>query len=395
MSSVPVICPNCYRSIPAPKLGSDGLVRCDVCHHAFPPGGAADSSTASPAYKPLPTYPISTSLSAPPTKYQPAYPPASGPQSTGNPGMVACGIIALFGVMGLACCGAAGVVFYSLGNQQLANQNLNPPQAFNQPINPPVVNPPDINPGPQPFPQIPGPIYPEVPQPMIPKLPSIDSSPFEPVTPTISGTPAAAPAPQTLDEFLQAMKTVEVTGFNARQLLDDFNRLPVEESRRGEVIDALLQLLNRSGIHGSGLMSGPGQTTLENWMTKAEATKVAEFAAADANHFARRHLLQQLAKVGGDAKTAKALVPLLKDPVSTFTLPEVFEKIGPEAEDALLSEVDGAEIPARRAIYTVLGKIGGKKSAEKLQARIKSGEGFDRVFGAQALNQIKSRGADK
>lgn len=396
MSGISVVCPNCYRNIPAPAFSGDGQIRCDGCGHSFPAVGAAPATSAPstpPAFKPTPSYePISSTIPAPQAKYQPAYPPASGPQKTGNPGLVACGMVAMFGVMGLLCCGALGVVVYGLGNQQWANNGANAP-VFNPPnFNPPNFNPPNFNPpiAPQPFP--------EIPQPVFPDIPAIDSSPFEPVAPpgsSIPGTPAAAPEPKTLDDFLQAMQTIDPTHFTARQLLDELNKLPVEDSRRGEVVDALLKLLGRAGVHAGGLLAGPGQTTLENWMSKAEATKVAKFAAEDTNHFARRQLLEQLAKVGGDAKTAEALLPLLKDPVSTFKLPEVFEKIGPEAEDALLSQFDTVEIPARQALYSTLAKIGGKKSAEKLQARIDKGEGFDRVFGTKALNQIKSRGSDK
>lgn len=398
MSAVPVTCPNCYRSIAAPSAGGDGQVRCDACGHAFSAAGVVQAPSAPAIFKPTTRYqPISTSLPAPQVKYQPAYPPASGPQKTGNPGLVACGMVALFGVMGLLCCGALGIVVYGLGNQQIANNEVNPPP-FNPPaFNPPPFNPPNFNPPPVNPPIVPPP-FPEIPQPVFPEVPTVDSSPFEPVTPpgvNIPGTPGAAPAPKTLDDFLQAMRTIDPMNFTARQLLDEMNKLPVDESRRGEVIDALLQLLGRAGVHASGLLAGPAQTTLEIWMSKAEATKVAEFAAGDAQHFSRRHLLKQLARVGGDPKTAEALLPLLKDPTSTFTLPEVFEKIGPEAEDALLSQVDAAEIPARRALYSALAKVGGKKSAEILQARIDKGEGFDRVFGAQALNQINSRRTDQ
>jgi hypothetical protein len=375
-------------------VGGDGQVRCDGCGHAFAAAGAAPAPSAPPAFKAASSFqPISTTLPAPPVKYQPAYPPASGPQKTGNPGLVACGIVALFGVMGLLCCGALGVVVYQLGNQQIADNDAVAPPFNPPPFNPLSSNPPPINPPgvPPPFPEIP-------PPPLVPEVPTVDSSPFVPVTPpevSIPGTPLAAPPPKTLDDFLQAMRTIDPMNFTARQLLDEMNRLPVEEGRRGEVIEALLQMLGRAGVHASGLLAGPAQTTLENWMSKAEATKVAEFAAGEAQHFSRRHLLKQLARVGGDAKTAEALLPLLMDPTSTFTLPEVFEKIGPEAEDALLSQVDAAEIPSRRALYSALAKVGGKKSAEILQARIDKGDGFDRVFGAQALHQIQSRGTDQ
>ena len=380
MSGMPVLCPNCYRTIPAPAVGSDGQILCDGCGHAFPARSAAAAPSAPPAFKPTPSYqPIvqSPANSVPSGKYQPVYPPASGPQKTGNPGLVACGIVALFGVMGLLCCGALSVVMYGLGNQQLANHDANMP-AFNSNPNPPVA--------PQPPPVIA--------PPGIPNSPVIEPSPFEPVSQD-AVTRAGVPVPKTLDDFLRAMQTIDPMNFTARQLLDDLNRLPVEEGRRGEVVDALLPFLDRAGIHASGLLAGPGETTLENWVTKVESTKVAEFAAETTNHFARLRLLQHLAKVGGDAQTAEALLPLLKDPVSAFNLPDVFEKIGSEAEDALLTEIDTPDISARRAIYASLAKIGGKKSAEKLQARINRGEGFDRVFGAQALSQIKSRSFDK
>src|SRR4029079_11042453 len=52
--SVPVICPHCYKNIPGPTAGSDGLVHCDACGHAFPPAGASVGNSAPPAYKPLP-----------------------------------------------------------------------------------------------------------------------------------------------------------------------------------------------------------------------------------------------------------------------------------------------------------------------------------------------------
>lgn len=383
---VPVICPHCYKNIQTPNAGSDGLVRCDACGHAFPAAGASAAS-APPAYEPLPSYQPSYSTSTttpPPGKYKPAYPPASGPQNPGNPGLVACGMIAMFGVVGLLCCGALGFVVYGLGNQQLADQAANPP-AFNPPnFNPPNFNPPNFNPpiGQQPFPDIPQPVFPE--------LPKIDAdNPFEPAA-SIPGTPTP-PAPKTLDDFLQTMQTIDTTNFTASKMLEEFNALPVEEGRRTEVVDALLKLLGRAGVHGRGLLAGPAQITLENWTSEAQATSVAQFAAGDTNHFARRHLLEVLAKVGGDAETAKALVPLIKDPSLTFTLPDVFAKIGPEAEEPLLTQLETSEGLSRRALFAALGKVGGQKSAEKLQALINGRDGLDRIFGGQALNEIKSR----
>jgi hypothetical protein len=383
--SVPVVCPHCYKNIQTPGAGSDGLVHCDACGHAFPATGAPAATSAPAAYKPLPSYQpsYSTSTTTPsPGKYQPVYPPASGPQNAGNPGLVACGMIAMFGVMGLLCCGALGFVVYGLGNQKLANQAANPPA-----INPPNLGPPNLNP--QNFNQ------PNFNPPIGPQLEA--DNPFESVVPPPASVPGiqTMPAPKTLDDFLQAMQTIDTTGFTARTMLEEFNTLPVEEGRRTEVVDAVLQLLGRAGVHARWVLAGPGETTLEVWTSKEQATNVARFAAGDANHHARHHLLKVLAKVGGDAETAKALLPLVKDPVSSFTLPDVFARIGPDAEEVLLSQIDTEDITARRALYSSLAKVGGKKSAERLQAKINSGEGFDRVFGAQALNEIKSRESNK
>lgn len=388
MSSVPVTCPHCYKSLHPAKVGGDGVVRCDACGHAFPASGSYAPGAAPPAYKPLPSYPLpqaSPVAAIPGGKYQPVYPPASGPQNPGNPGLVACGIIVGLGVMGLLCCGSLAVVVYGLADQPLANQNVNPANPAN-PVNPPVVNPQQFNPpiAPQPFPQIPPPVFPDA--------LGNPSDPFEPVLPPRIGVPGTpAPTPKSLNDFVQAMGTIDAMNFTARQLLDEFNTLPVEEGRRTEVVDALLQLLSRAGVHAGGLMAGPGQTALENWTSEDQATKVAEFAAGDTNHFARRPLLNVLAKVGGDAETAKALLPLLKDPGMMFTLPDVFAKIGPEAEDPLLEQLEKSDQLTRRTLYESLGKIGGAKSKEKLQALVKGGAGLDRIFGGRALSEIERR----
>jgi hypothetical protein len=174
-------------------------------------------------------------------------------------------------------------------------------------------------------------------------------------------------------------------------LLEEFNALPVEEGRRTEVVDALLGLLGRAGVHAGGLMAGPGQITLENWTSKDQATSVARFAADEGNHFARRQVLTVLTKVGGDAETAKTLLPLLKEPSLFGLLPDVFAKIGPDAEEPLLTQLDTADRLARRTLFEALGKVGGAKSKERLQGIVKSGQGIDKVFGGQALAEINRR----
>jgi hypothetical protein len=290
-------------------------------------------------------------------------------------------MVAMFGVMGLLCCGALSVVVYGLGNQRLANNGANMP-AFNQPA---PVDAPNFNP-PRPFPDGPPPI---------PGFPAADSIPFEsvgPPWPGIPGTPAAAaPAPKTLDDFLQAMQTIDVTSFAARTMLEEFNKLPVEEGRRTEVVEALLKMLGRAGVHAGGILAGPGETTLENWTSKAQATSVAGFAADDANHFARPHLVKVLAAVGGDAETAKALLPLLKEPSAGRALVDVFAKIGPEAEEPLLTQLESAEHFARITLFDVLGKVGGAKTKAKLETLLKSGKGLDSGLGRKALREIQLR----
>src|SRR5688500_6408249 len=99
MSSIPSICPNCYRNIHAPVMMPDGFIRCDGCGHAFPPAGSSPYAS-SPALGPPHTYgappqqpygsaPAPTPVGGAPfgaPGYQPSYPPPSGPQKPGNPG---------------------------------------------------------------------------------------------------------------------------------------------------------------------------------------------------------------------------------------------------------------------------------------------------------------------
>lgn len=410
MSSVPVTCPRCYKTEYTPSPASDGLVRCDACGHAFPVGGGNPAGKfVPPPFPPTPGMQpaYSAPMSAPGGKYAPSYPPASGPQNPGNPGLMACGVIVGLGFLCLLCCGGVGGFLYFLADEQLvAHQNINPPPVNPPPFVPPQFDPPQFNPAvpdlnqpvfnpplPRPFPDIPPPVLPE------PAFPGVaDDNPFEPFTPP--GDPAkppaapatpAPPSPKTLDDFITAMGTIDASRFTARQLLDDFNMLPVEEARRDDVVDALLELLKRAKIQAAGLMAGPGEVTLENWATEAHATKIAEFAAEEENRFARRPLLKVLAKIGGDVETAKALLPLMKDISVRRELTDTFTKIGPEAEEPLLTQLDTADRLPKMALFEVLGKIGGAKSKEKLQALIRDGEGFDKVFGAKALNEIQSR----
>src|SRR5688500_15971810 len=117
MSSIPTICPNCYKSIHAPVMMPDGFVRCGSCGHGFPPAGTSTYSALPTAAQPFgpPTFPSSpTPFSAPsvppvagysPANYQPSYPPVSGPQNQGSPGLVACGVVVVLALMASVCCG--------------------------------------------------------------------------------------------------------------------------------------------------------------------------------------------------------------------------------------------------------------------------------------------------
>jgi hypothetical protein len=328
-----------------------------------------------------------------PVKYATAYPPASGPKNPGNPGLMACGVVALLGVFGLTCCGGVSWMLVRLVDQ---------PLAMNQPLFPPGnVNPP---PGIPPF-DFPQPKFPAIPAPQFPEIPKIEPvSPFEPVSPGpvppievpgIPSTPPESPAatPKTVDEFIQALNTVDVRGFKARPLLEQLNALPVEEARRVEVVEAVLGLLKRSGVYVGGLLAGPGEEVLEKWAGLTQATRLAQFAAADTNHNARREVLLVIAKIGGDAETAKALLPLLSDASLVFVLPNVFAKIGPEAEDVLLAHLDVVDQRGKHALYDSLGKVGGAKSKAKLQSIVSSGKGIDRGLGGKALREIEAREA--
>src|SRR5688500_14149898 len=103
MSAAPIVCPHCYKTIHTPNVEAGGLVRCDACGHAFPLGGIPQGSAAPPPFKPLPVFQPGAvaSAHAPGGKYQPAYPPATGPQNPGNPGLVACGVVVALGFFGL------------------------------------------------------------------------------------------------------------------------------------------------------------------------------------------------------------------------------------------------------------------------------------------------------
>src|SRR5688572_15474879 len=146
MSSIPTICPNCYKSIHAPVMMPDGFVRCDSCGHAFPPTGASPYSTPSSAAQPFGPPPFSSSpppysgsvpgASLPPiggytpASYQPSYPPVGGPQKQGSPGLVACGVVVALGLMASACCGGGAFLIYTKTKDIAQN---NPPINFPQP----------------------------------------------------------------------------------------------------------------------------------------------------------------------------------------------------------------------------------------------------------------------
>jgi hypothetical protein len=358
-----------------------------------------------PAYQ-SPSYGSAPGTAGPPyaattdSKFAPAYPPAGGPQKPGNPGLVACGVVALFGLLGLVCCGGVGFVFYNAANEfQLAN---NQPAPDPPPFNAPNFNPPNFNPpiAPQPI-QIPPinipqhefpPITPPITPPVIPEVPTID--PFEPIVPpptipgvSIPGTPAG---PRTLDTVLGELKAVDPSNFNARQLLTELSTMQVEDARRGDVVDAVLNLWQRSANQGF-VLAGPGQAALEKWATSAESTKLARFAAEDKNQPMRRSLLLVIAKNGGDAETAKAILPMMSEPSMIFPIRDALEKIGPAAEDPLLEYLDAnsGQNP-NLFLYQTLGKIGGQKTKTRMQALAES-RGPASGFGRIALRELEKR----
>lgn len=436
MSSVPLICPHCYKSLPGIAAGADGLVRCHACGHAFPPSGGASSGYAppsfsssstvsartvspvyqSPPYKGQASYGTAPSGSFSPPynstlpvggKFAPAYPPASGPQNRGSPGMIACGVITGFALLGLLCCGGAGAALYFVDEEQVAQ---NPgPIPFNPPNNfpPPVIIPPPN------MPQRPGPVFPDTLPGMEPVLPvpSFTVPPFpgtpsltpivpDPIAPipsftvpppvSIPGVPMP-PAERTLNGVLKELAVVDANSLNARELMVSLSMLPVEEARRGEVVDAMLSLLRRAGNRGAALVSGPGTIALEKWASKAEATKLAEFAATSDNHFSRLSVLNVLSRIGGDAETASALLPLFGEIAFGSQLTNVYEKIGAEAEEPVLAGLDSIDRRARRIAFDVLGKIGGEKSKARLLEIMASGDNVNKLWCRKALAEIESR----
>ena len=417
MSSVPLICPHCYQSLPGIAAGADGLVRCNACGHAFPPSGGASSgyappsfsssSTVSPVYQPLPykgqaSYGNAPSGSFSPlynstlpvgAKFAPAYPPAGGPQKPGSPGMIACGVITGFALLGLLCCGGAGAALYFVADEQVA-QNPGP-----VPFNPRNVFPPPVNIPPPTIPPIHGPVFPDFTHtdPFDPTLPGM-----EPVLPAPSFTvpppgfiPGVPNPPviteRTLDAVLQELATADANAPHARELMGSLSTLPVEEGRRGEVVDAMLSMLSRAGRSQSAIVLGRGSVALEKWASKAESTKLAQFAASSDNHSVQRTVLNVLARNGGDADTAKALLPLFKEIVLGTPLTNVYEKIGAEAEEPVLAGLDSIDSRSRRIAYDVLGRVGGEKSKARLQEVVESGDRANAIWCRKALAEIESR----
>ncbi len=381
MSLLPTICPNCYRNIRAPELLPDGFLRCNGCGHAFPPVGDSPYSNVPPVRKPHPEntpqlFPVPGTPSYGGTSYSPvsSIPSAAGPQQRGNPGLIACGVVAGLGLMCAVCCGGLSFFAYSKAREiaELAELEV-------QPI---------------PFPQ-PKPLeIPTFPTHEMPTFPPVEIPAFEippvgiPNTPPPDISGVVPKEPKTLDEILAAVETASPNDFASHQLLRTLNDLPVEEERRSEVVSALLKYLEM----GNGLAAIHAKPALMKWASIAESNQLAQFAVTNGDLQTRRLMMEVLASVGGDATTAKTILPLFGDFSLSFSVKDALVKIGLEAEEPVLAYLESSsDTRTRHQAYDVLGAVGGEKSKDHLQQIIAKGEGFDRVFGTRAIRAIEQR----
>jgi hypothetical protein len=344
--------------------GPDGLVRCDACGHAFPPGGnflSYSSGSFGAPPKAMNAGPTANYGSYPANfgNAGQTYPPASGPQNPTGPGMFTCAVVVGLGALALSCCGCFGAFW-------LVSFQAKPvaPPGFNQPFNPPVINPPNIPE--QAFGQPPFDVPPIVQPPGIP------------------GTPAAQGE---LDRILTSLRNANAQDFSTQRFLHELQPLPVEESRRREVVEVVLKYLEQA----NPLAAGPAQQVLEKWATQSEANLLAKFAAGNFDRFNRRAALSVLAKTGGDAETAKTIAPLLKDVVLRLSTTEALQAIGPDAEDAMLAQLDDSDFHLRIQSYRLLGGMGGQKSAERLREIANKKGGSDSAVARRALAEIEQR----
>lgn len=370
MSTVPLVCPRCYKNLHAPEVVGSGQVRCDACGHIFPPGGAPLSAGSAPIYPSSsvhrPSAPhAAASFGGSPRGFAASPSPLASPppQTPQGPSLWGClGVVLGLGALMLSCCGCFGAVLY-----------FTAPRQWNEPLLPPGANaqipPAQVQPAqPQPASTLPG--FSEIPSGVPTALP---------------GT--AWPRQRSLDELLTAIKAANPSDFNSTQLLGELRDAPVEESRRGEVIDIVLAYLQRA----TPLSAGIAREALLKWAGKAQANNLAKFAAGNADAQIRRSVVTVIEQTGGDAETAKTLAPLLGDFPLMIAVRSALEKIGPEAEEALLGRLDEPNLHVRNLTYGTLGKVGGSKAKKRLQEVIDAGDPINSRMARKALSEIEQR----
>jgi hypothetical protein len=402
MSSIPVVCPNCYRTQRSALAGPDGLIRCDGCGHAFPLGGLRPAPISPSAYgQPSPFSapirvgpPVGASVPGPGGDFANFQPPAANPPS--GPGLITClGIIVLvFG--SFACCGGGSLYYLMTHSSPLAHNDT--PQPVMPAVNPPAIQPAPPNVFPGPGVEAPGFMPPEFrPPPITPPgfAPPVNpadnasagpqrSRPERSNDPATSGTPRSG----SLDDLIARLENAERHDPAMFQVMQQLQSMPVEESRRSDVVAGVLHCLANDHAIGAAF----AQPVLERWASKAEADQLAEFAASDAPFFVRRPVVNVIATTGGTADTAETIAPLLKDLSLRVSVRDALIAIGSEAEEPVLALLEESDISLAREIFRVLGTIGGEKSKKRLTQIADSSDFLKSRFAREALAEIERRG---
>jgi len=394
MSTGPIVCPHCYKNVYSAAVAADGLIHCDACGHAFPANsgtpfarfGQGPASFGAPP-QPGSSVPKSGTFGAnpgnSPSNHDSSFPksgisgaPVGAAPPPSGPSMFGCLMVVLgAGALLTCCCGGVGALVFVQARQAAQQPVAQQPNVV--PFNPPTAIHPEFPPPIDPF-EFPSPIDP-------------NDLPSEFVVPSARWTPPGTSAAKgrSLDQVLADLSRTSGANPDSTGLIFELRNMQVDNARRREVVQALLQYCERASIH-TGSVAKPA---LEKWASAAESPLLAKFAAGKYDSFVRRSAVEVIAKNGGDAETAKLLAGLLGDVFLHNVLKEALQKIGPAAESALLDQLAQEDLFTRHRAFQLVGEIGGAKSVSRLQRIIDQNKQPDALLARHALSEIERRGA--
>ena len=225
----------------------------------------------------------------------------------------------------------------------------------------------------------------QLPPDVMPKMPDFRAGRFAGQLDNVPAAEGNLPAAEDvdLDDVLSQLKSSN-PGFE-HFAVSRLTRVTPEEDRRQEVSELLLPMLS----DGNPFARQAALKALATWHTPEAVPEMIE-SAADSNFAVRWAAFEALAQVR-DERAAEAVAKRLPDVQDQSLAAQSLIKMGPVAEDHVLTYIDHPDVMVRMQVFQILAEVGSQKSIDRLSAIARQNDFQTRLQAETAMEAIRSR----